>query len=77
MLMFILLCGLRELGLLCFNTSHVNVYRRGLLLIFATQSSFNTSYVNVYHMRAMFIVIIFGGFNTSYVNVYRAKGMGI
>ena len=49
MLMFILLCGLRELGLLCFNTSHVNVYRSGLLLIFANQSSFNTSYVNVYH----------------------------
>ncbi len=54
-----------------FNTSHVNVYRSGLLLIFANQSSFNTSYVNVYPTLIYSYSLVLSRFNTSYVNVYH------
>ena len=50
MLMFILLCGLRELGLLCFNTSHVNVYRGNAVSCTSALNRFNTSHVNVYRI---------------------------
>ena len=57
--------------IICFNTSHVVVYRWSMLLYTPVLLRFNTSHVVVYQLADQVNITAIFGFNTSHVVVYR------
>ena len=69
MLMLILLRLRKDISLVHFNTSHVNVNRQHLLPKLFFHHNFNTSHVNVNLANCLLFRFFLYHFNTSHVNV--------